>query len=59
MYDKFMRNETAMTANPWTAYSLEDLFYELEAAEDEGKETKAELIRQAIDARVLGSINFS
>jgi hypothetical protein len=30
------------------------LFYEMEAAEDESKETKAELIRQAIDARVLG-----
>jgi hypothetical protein len=47
-------NETATTANPWSLYSLEDLFYELEAAEDESKETKAELIRQAIDARVLG-----
>ena len=45
-----MKNETAV--NPWSLYSLEDLFYELEAAEDEGKEAKAEKIRQAIDARV-------
>ena len=54
-YSRSMENnETATTANPWSLYSLEDLFYELEAAEDESKETKAELIRQAIDARVLG-----
>ena len=45
-----MKNETAV--NPWSLYSLEDLFYELEAAEDEGKATKAEAIRQAIDERV-------
>jgi len=45
-----MKNETA--SNRYALYSLEDLFYELEAAEDEGKEAKAEAIRQAIDARV-------
>ncbi len=46
--------EPAMTPNPYADYALEDLFYELEAAEDEGKEAKAELIRQAIDDQ-LGS----
>jgi hypothetical protein len=45
-----MKNETAV--NPWSLYALEDLFYELEAAEDEGKEAKAEAIRKAIDERV-------
>jgi len=50
-----MDTKTAMTAdNPWLDYSLEDLFYELEFAEDEGKEAQAELIRQAIDTYVKG-----
>ena len=47
-----MKNETAV--NPWSLYSLEDLFYELEAAEDEGKDAKAEAIRKEIDERVEG-----
>ena len=45
-----MKNETA--TDRYALYALEDLFYELEAAEDEGKEAKAEAIRQAIDERV-------
>jgi len=45
-----MKNETAM--NPFLDYALDDLFYFLEEAEDEGKEAKAEKIRQAIDALV-------
>ena len=36
--------------NPWLDYSVEDLFYELEAAEDEGKTVKAKAIQEAIDA---------
>lgn len=45
-----MDTKTAMTTdNPWLDYSIEDLFYELEAAEDEGKETKAKRIQEAID----------
>jgi hypothetical protein len=47
-----MKNETAMTADRYSLYSLEDLFYELETAEDEGKEIKAEAIRCEIDSRV-------
>ena len=38
----------------YALYALEDLFYELEAAEDEGKDAKAEAIRKAIDERVEG-----
>jgi type III secretion protein V len=48
-----MKNETAV--NPWSLYSLEDLFYELEAAEDEGKEAKAEKIRKAIRQTSAGA----
>jgi hypothetical protein len=44
--------DTKTAVNYWLDYSLEDLFYELEAAEDEGKEAKAEAIRQAIDTFV-------
>ena len=47
-----MKNETDMSH--YSLYSLEDLFYELEAAEDEGKEAKAEAIRKEIDERVEG-----
>jgi hypothetical protein len=47
-----MKNETAM--DRYALYALEDLFYELEAAEDEGKDAKAEAIRKAIDERVEG-----
>lgn len=48
-YTTLMKDKTM---NPWLQYSLEDLFYELEAAEDEGKEKQAEAIRQAIDTLV-------
>lgn len=48
--------ETKTALNPYLAYSLEDLFYELEEAESVGKEAKAELIRKAIDARVVASL---
>lgn len=46
-----METKTAM--NPYLDYSLEDLFYFLEEAEDAGQEAKAERIRKAIDARVM------
>ena len=39
-----MKNETS--TDRYALYALEDLFYELEAAEDEGKATKAEAIRR-------------
>ena len=47
-----MKNETAV--NPWSLYSLEDLFYEMEHLEDEGNEIEAEKVRKEIDSRVEG-----
>jgi hypothetical protein len=45
-----MKNETAV--NPYFDYALEDLFYELEAAEDEGATSKVKAIQEAIEAYV-------
>jgi hypothetical protein len=47
-----MKNETAMSR--YSLYSLEDLFYELEHLEDEGRDAEAEKVRKEIDSRVEG-----